>query len=75
MQNKVKIKVIKKDSVKTHKTPEATQENKVKDEKQQGMREVVATVSDWINDFQQRREETKQSFDRLFLKIDKPSSM
>lgn len=76
MSNKVKIKVIKKNSVKTHKMPEAIPEIKKKNQKQGVMREAVSTVSDWVNEFhKRRREETKQSFDSLFLKIEKSSSV
>ena len=75
MPNKVKIKVIKRNSIKTHKTSEAVSEIKASKQKQRAMREVVSTVSDWINEFQQRREETKQSLERLFPKIGKSSGL
>ncbi len=62
MTEKLKIKVIKKDSVKTAAKP-------VKDDvksKRAVAREMVSTVSTWVNDFQSRkREETRIAFETL----------
>lgn len=58
-----KIKIIKKGTVKVAK-PTADVEKKSKHE---AAREMVSTVSNWVNDFQQRRRvETKQAFANLF---------
>ncbi len=63
MTAKAKIKVIKKSEIKTVAAP-------VKVEKattQQAAREMVSTVSNWVNDFQQRRRtETKQAIEKFF---------
>ena len=62
MKSKVKIKVVKKNAVKIDKTPVVTE----KKLKQKAAGEMVSTVSDWVNEFhERRREETKQAFDRL----------
>jgi len=63
MTVKAKIKVIKKDAIKTVVVP-ASVERKVK---QAAAREMVSTVSDWVSDFQQRRrEETRNALEMLF---------
>jgi hypothetical protein len=63
MQNTLKIKVIKKNQIKNNKARETISKD---DQKQEIKREIILTVTDWINVFQQRRrEETKQSFDLL----------
>lgn len=57
-----KVKIIKKGTVKVAKP--AIIERKSKHE---AAREMVSTVSNWVNDFQQRRRvETKQAFANLF---------
>lgn len=62
MSAKAKIKVIKKSEIKSV-------EVSVKEEKttkQQAAREMVSTVSNWVNDFQQRRHfETKQAIEKF----------
>jgi hypothetical protein len=63
MKSRVKIKVIKKNAVRIYKTPVL----EVKNLKQQAVREMAATVSDWIGEFQQRRrKEQKQALNLLF---------
>lgn len=58
MKSKIKIKVIKKNAVRIYKTPVL----EVKNLKQRAVREMAATVSDWVGEFQQqRRNETKQA--------------
>jgi hypothetical protein len=63
IKSKVKIKVIKKNSVKIYKTPVVTEKNLQK----RATGEMIEIISDWINDFQRlRSEETNQSFNRFF---------
>lgn len=58
-----KIKVIKKNEIK--KIEAAPQVEKKA--KQKAAREVVSTVTNWVNEFQhRRREETKMAFENLF---------
>ena len=63
MTAKAKIKVIKKGEVTKVEKP-------VKSEKksaQESARDMVSTVSNWVNDFQQRRlDETAQAMEKLF---------
>lgn len=62
MSAKAKIKVIKKSEIKNAAVP--VKEEKVT--KQQAAREMVSTVSNWVNDFQQRRRfETKQAIEKF----------
>lgn len=62
MTAKAKIKVIKKGNIKVVE-PAAITEQKPK----QAAREMVSTVSNWVNEFQQRRrEETKQAIEKFF---------
>lgn len=65
MTAKAKIKVIKKSEIKNLNVPvtPVTPEQKPK----QAAREMVSTVSNWVNEFQQRRrEETKQAIEKFF---------
>ena len=63
MKDKVKIKVIKKNSVKIYQTSAVVIEKKTK---HNAASDMVSTVSDWVNEFQKRRrEETKQAFEYL----------
>lgn len=63
MTAKAKIKVIKKSEVKIVEPATAVVEKKPK----QAAREMVSTVSNWVNEFQQRRrEETKQAIESFF---------
>ena len=62
MTAKAKVKVIKKSELQAVETP-------IKMEKKptQAAREMVSTVTNWVNDFQQRRrEETKQAIEKFF---------
>lgn len=62
MTAKAKIKVIKKSDIKVVE-PRIVIEQKPK----QAAREMVSTVSNWVNEFQQRRrEETKQAIEKFF---------
>jgi hypothetical protein len=63
MTTKSKIKVIKKGEVNHSKLPVKV----VKNTKQAAAREMVSTVSSWVNEFQNRkREETKMAFETMF---------
>ena len=63
MTAKPKIKVIKKGEVKPSEKTALTD----KKSKQKQAREMVSTVSNWVNEFQRlRSEETKQAFNRFF---------
>ena len=63
MTAKAKIKVIKKSDIKVAEIP--IEVNKMS--KQEAAREMVSTVSTWVNDFQQRRrKETKQAIEKFF---------
>ena len=62
MTAKAKIKVIKKGEVKVVEKPVV-----VEKKSNQAAREMVSTVSNWVNEFQQRRrEETKQAIEKFF---------
>lgn len=66
MTAKAKIKVIKKGELKAAVKPEkpAAVENK---STKTAAREMVSTVTNWVNDFQQRkRDETRQAIDAFF---------
>ena len=66
MDTKAKIIVIKKDTQPEFKISKSSRAIKTKTA-QQSAREMVSTVSIWVNDFQQkRREETKEAFNLLF---------
>ena len=72
MKVNTKVKVIKKGAVKVSK-PAVVIERKSKHE---SAREIVSTVSNWVNDFQQRRRlETKQAFENLFNNSPKASEV
>ena len=59
---KAKIKVIKKGEIKVAEKPVV-----VEKKSNQAAREMVSTVSNWVNEFQQRRrEETKQAIEKFF---------
>lgn len=61
MNNKAKIKVIKK-GTQPAETPKV-----VKNATKVAAREMVSNVSNWVTDFQQRRrDETKQAIEKLF---------
>ncbi len=62
MTAKAKIKIIKKGELKNFETPV-----KIEKKPSQAAREMVTTVSNWVNDFQQRRRtETKQAIEKFF---------
>jgi phenylpyruvate tautomerase PptA (4-oxalocrotonate tautomerase family) len=63
MIKKAKIKVIKKGVVKTVEKP-VLAKNKIK---QDSVREIVSTVTNWVSDFRHRKsEETKVAIEKLF---------
>jgi hypothetical protein len=62
MTAKAKIKVIKKGEIKVAEKPVG-----IEKKSNQAAREMVSTVSNWVNEFQQRRrEETKQAIEKFF---------
>ena len=62
MTAKAKIKVIKKGEIKVAEKPVI-----IEKKSNQAAREMVSTVSNWVNEFQQRRrEETKQAIEKFF---------
>ncbi len=66
MKDKAKIKVIKKGEMKAAVKP-IKQVIIQKNSKQVAAREMVSTVTTWVNDFQQRkRDETRQAFEKFF---------
>jgi hypothetical protein len=66
--DKTKVKVIKKDEIK------APEVKAVKPSKRAQAREMVSTVSTWVNDFQSRkRDETKIAIDKFFSTQPRPS--
>ena len=72
MKENTKVKIIKKGAVKIAK-PAAKIEKKSKHE---AARDMVSTVSNWVNDFQQRKRlETKQAFENLFSQSPKASEV
>lgn len=62
MTAKAKVKVIKKSELKMVESPAAVEKKPT-----QAAREMVSTVTNWVNDFQQRRrEETKSAIEKFF---------
>ncbi|MFN2391687.1 MAG: hypothetical protein ABR566_06940 [Pyrinomonadaceae bacterium] len=72
MTAKAKIKVIKKGELKNNEIPAQIEKKTA----QVAAREMVSTVSNWVNDFKQRRhEETKQALEKLFSSQPKISEL
>jgi hypothetical protein len=73
MQTKTPIKVIKRDE-RNRQEPVAESATNNKRTAQETARDMVATVSNWVNEFQQkRRTETKQAIKSLFPEPPQPS--
>lgn len=71
MTTKAKVKVIKKSELKNLESPVAAEKKPA-----QAAREMVSTVSNWVNDFQQRRrDETKQAIEKFFSTQPQPGEM
>jgi hypothetical protein len=71
MITKARVKVIKKKELKNSTDPVGIEVGT-----KQAAREMVSTVTSWVNDFQyRRREETKQAFEMLFSSQPKTSEM
>ncbi len=65
MTAKAKIKVIKKGDVSKIQKPQKTSKKSTKE----SARDMVSTVSNWVNDFQnRRRDETHQALEKLFTR-------
>jgi hypothetical protein len=72
MTAKAKIKVIKKGEITNVEKPLKNEEK----QSQASARVMVSTVSNWVNDFQQRRrEETKQAIEKFFTQQPQASNM
>lgn len=70
MKGKMKVKVIKKNEVRTTEPSVVAQ----KKQKQRGAREMVSNVTNWVSDFQQRkRDETKSAIEKFFTPQPRPS--
>ncbi|MEJ7701634.1 MAG: hypothetical protein WKF71_18615 [Pyrinomonadaceae bacterium] len=71
MTTKATVKVIKKKELKSLTEPELIEVST-----KQAAREMVSTVTGWVNDFHhRRREETKKAFEILFSSQPKTSEM
>lgn len=71
MTTKARVKVIKKKEINN-----STEPVRIEVSTKKAAREMVSTVTDWVNEFQhRRREETKQAFEMLFSTQPKPSEM
>ena len=67
MQKKIPIKVIKRDERNRQQQPSAAEPVAERTSAKEAAREMVATVSQWVNEFQQkRRSETAQAIKTLF---------
>lgn len=62
---KARIKVIKKGEVRQVEKPTVSKE----DEKESTRREIVSTVSDWVNELRDRRTDSALAIDQLFSAI------
>jgi t-SNARE complex subunit (syntaxin) len=75
MTTKAAIKIIKRNDRNLEKNV-AKGENAAKKSTQETARDMVATVTDWVNEFQQkRRTGTKQAFRNLFPDPPQPSEV
>lgn len=69
MKEGMKVKVIKKDEVKTVAKPKAPS-------KRASARQMVSNVSNWVNDLQARkRDETKTAIEKFFNQQPRPSEL
>ncbi len=67
MQKKIPIKVIKRDERNRQQQPAAAEAVAERTSAKEAARDMVATVSQWVNEFQQkRRSETAQAIKTLF---------
>ncbi|MET0645378.1 MAG: hypothetical protein ABW208_02085 [Pyrinomonadaceae bacterium] len=67
MQKKTPIKVIKRGERNRQQQPAAVEQTVERTSAKEAAREMVATVSQWVNEFQQkRRSETAQAIKTLF---------
>ena len=67
MQKKIPIKVIKRDERSRQQKPAAAEPAAERTSAKEAARDMVATVSQWVNEFQQkRRSETAQAIKTLF---------
>ena len=74
MTKKAPIKIIKRDE--RNRTKENKKDKTTRESAQETAREMVATVTNWVSEFQQkRRTETKQAFKTLFHEPPQPSEV
>jgi hypothetical protein len=74
MTGKTPIKVIKRDERK--RSENEKKDKTTRESAQETAREMVATVTNWVNEFQQkRRTETKQAIKTLFQEPPQPSEV
>jgi flagellar hook-basal body complex protein FliE len=74
MTKKTPIKVIKRDE--RSRKVQAAKSNLEKKSPQESARDMVSTVTNWVNEFQQkRRTETRQAIKSLFPEPPQPSSV
>jgi hypothetical protein len=62
---RVKIKVIKKNEVRQVEKPAVSKE----EEKESNRREIVSTVSDWVNELRHRRTDSSVAIDTFFSRV------
>jgi flagellar hook-basal body complex protein FliE len=74
MTKKAPIKIIKRDE--RNRSKENKKEKSTRESAQETAREMVATVTNWVNEFQQkRRTETKQAIKTLFQEPPQPNEV
>jgi hypothetical protein len=74
MTKKTPIKIIKRDE--RNRSSNSQQEKSTRESAQEAAREMVATVTNWVNEFQQkRRTQTKQAIKTLFQEPPQPSEV
>ena len=74
MTKKAPIKIIKRDE--RNRSKENKKDKTTRETAQETAREMVATVTNWVNEFQQkRRTETKQAIKTLFHEPPQPSEV
>lgn len=73
MVNKPQIKIIKREQRSRLEEQKNAVKGNAKKKAKEEKRNVVATVSNWVTDFQQRREDARQAIKTLFTDTTRPS--
>lgn len=74
MTKKTPIKIIKRDE--RNRSENSKKEKSTRESAQETAREMVATVTNWVNEFQQkRRTQTKQAIKTLFQEPPQPNEV